>query len=57
VGGGLPSVNIVIGAEVFLCMTELVFGAGQSLGVWNVVTTIDMELDWSIKVGVSYLFR
>ena len=53
----MSSVNIVIGAEVFLCMTELVFGAGQSLGVWNVVTTIDMELDWSIKVEVSYLFR
>ena len=44
VWGGLPSVNIVIGAEVFLCMTRPVFGAGQSLGMWNVVTTIEREV-------------
>ena len=36
--------NVVIGAEVFLCMTETVFGAGQSLGVKNVVTTIEREV-------------
>ena len=33
--------DIVIGAEVFLCMTEPVLGAGQSLGVRNVATTIE----------------
>ena len=38
-------------------MTGSVLGVGQYLGVGNVVTTIDMELDWSIKVEVSYLFR
>ncbi len=36
--------GIVIGAEVFLCMTGPVFGAGQSLGVWDVVTTIEREV-------------
>ena len=28
---GLPSVDIVIGGEVFLCMTEQVLGAGHLL--------------------------
>ena len=32
--------NIVIVTEVFLCITESVFEAGQSLGVRNVVKTI-----------------
>jgi hypothetical protein len=41
---GLPSVDIVIGAEVFLCMTEPVLGVGQSLNVGNVVTTIGREV-------------
>ncbi len=40
VGSELPSVNIVIGAEVFLCMTESVFRAGQSLSVRNVVRMV-----------------
>jgi len=31
VWGGLPSAGIVIGGEVFLCMTESVFEAGQYL--------------------------
>jgi len=34
-------VDIVTGAEVFLYMLEPVFEAGQSLGVKNVVTTIE----------------
>jgi hypothetical protein len=37
-------VDIVIGAEVFLCMTGPVLGAGQSLSVWNVVTIIEREV-------------
>ncbi len=36
--------GIVIGAGVFLCMTESVFEEGQSLGVRNVVTTIKREV-------------
>ena len=41
VWGGLLVVYIVIGGEVFLYMLEPVFEAGQSLGVKNVVTTIE----------------
>ena len=44
VWGGLPVVGIVIGAEVFLCMIGSVFEAGQSLGVRNVVRTIEREV-------------
>ncbi|MBA7501287.1 hypothetical protein ES704_04049 [subsurface metagenome] len=44
VWGGLPAVGVVIGAEVFLCITESVFEAGQSLSVRNVVTTIEREM-------------
>ena len=40
----LPLPDIVTGAEVFLCMTGPVFRVGQSLGVRNVVTTIEREV-------------
>ena len=43
--GGLPLPDIVTGAAVFLCMTETIFEAGQSLGVRNVVRIL------VIKVG------
>ena len=43
VWSGLPAVGIGIGGGVFLCMTEPVFEAGQSLSVQNVVTTIERE--------------
>ncbi len=36
--------NIVIDAEVFLCMTESGFKAGQSLSVRNVVTALEREV-------------
>jgi len=44
VWGELPTTNIVIVTEVFPCMTEPVFGAGQSLSVRNVVATIEREV-------------
>ena len=36
--------GIVIGGEVFLCMAESVFEAGQSPGVRNVVRTLEREM-------------
>jgi len=44
VWGGLAAVGVVIGGEVFVCRTGPVFGAGQSLGVWDMVTTIEREV-------------
>ena len=56
VWGGLPSPDIVIGAEVFLYMIGSVFGAGQYLGVRNVVIALEKEiLNLSInKITLKY---
>ena len=52
VGGGLLSVDIVIVAEVFLCMTEPVFEAGQSgwhMGTAKPVTQIEATIHDSVS--------
>ena len=45
--GELPLPDIVIGAEVFLCMSGPVFEAGQSLSVRNAITKLELSVGLS----------
>jgi len=52
VWSGLPLLSIVIGGEVFLCMTEPVFEAGHSgwhMGTAKTVTQIEATIHDSVS--------